>query len=145
MKADDDTIPEELQALNLTPRQLQGVRAYFALQHRFAKQQLHMVAGLAVIVVASLTVAAMASDVGKTMPFESIAEIAMQYVTLAGIGLGVLGVAMFEVLAHLARRSVGRTLELTPRQEAGVRDMGDGIVRYVLFGWVARLGRKAEK
>lgn len=145
MKTNNQGVPDELQRLNLTADQLQGAQQYLSLQLHYARLVRRCVLGLIVVVAASLTFAAMASDVSQTMPFETLAEGAMRYLSLAAAGLAVLGVVFFEVLAHRDRKAVQGWLGLSPSQAAGVRDCGDMVARYVLFGWTRVIGFKQSK
>lgn len=138
-------VPEVLQELNLTPDQLRGVKGYIALQAQFANRQLTLTLGLVFVVGSALTITALASDAGKEVPFESIVELALRYVTLMAAGVAVAGVGLYEFAAHKARKVVGGALSLSAKQEQRVQELGDEVSRYVLFGWILDLGRKKSK
>ena len=145
MNDDEKPIPEELRVLNLTPRQLDGVRAYFVMLGACATSQRNFVLWLLLMVASTILYVAIAEPIREEAPFSSLVEVGLQYVTMAGAAVSVLGVLMYEYLIYKARKEVGQALELSPLQLDRVRSLGDSIIRYKLYAWVWFIGAKKEK
>lgn len=136
MKTNQDTIPEVLRVLNLTPRQLDGVRAYFVTQAELASVQRNFVLILLLMAGSTALYVALAEPIRQEGPFSSLVEVGLQYVTMVGIAVAFLGAVLYEYLMHKASKTVGQVFELSPLQADRVRALGDSIIRYKLYAWL---------